>query len=119
MNHARQLQWVQQNRSRAWTPSRVGEVAGSWCRQRFAETAGEDADIRQTLSHIQDTEFFQECEVRGIEKGALKIAVRRPELLAAMRLRWHMELRALFAAHARRARVQRIEFICSRDTTAT
>ncbi|MCC7293261.1 MAG: hypothetical protein IT449_14475 [Phycisphaerales bacterium] len=99
-------------------PARAGEVAGSWCRRRFAETAGEDADIRQTLARLEDAEFFQECEVRGIEKGALRIAVRRPELLAAMRLRWHMELRAIFAAHARRARVQRIEFFCSRDTTA-
>ncbi len=113
MTDDRQLEWVQQNRTRR---SRVRTVASAIA--RLAERVESNDvvlshDVAAALVETVDNDFRQHCRVGQINRGTLTICVQDAGFLYAMRMQWATPILACLRQRSLRQNVSKVVFEAS------
>jgi len=114
---AEQLKWVAQNRqtpppAQAIGPAaRAEDIDGSGAR-RFAR------EVYDAIGALVDAPFRENCAFDDVHAGTVRILVKQPEMLYAIRSVWQARLTRELARMCRRGNVRKVVFAVQADDAA-
>ncbi len=106
----RQLQWVNQNRSRSQRARGVGDIVGQLVSNLEDSWHGDRDALREAVSSITDENFAAHCKLGWIDQRIVTILVDEPTLVFDMQRRWQQPLEKQLKLAVKRGRNYRVRF---------